>query len=280
MKALKYFSLAIVAFLIGCSSDDDTTPITTNELEGLTLIQEIKNDTHSIELYNTSGSLQQGYNAITLRIKDNAGNTVNNASLDWMPTMHMMSMEHSCPFSAVTKIQGKESLYNGYIIFQMADNASEYWTLDINYIINGTEYTASERISVPAASHKNVISFTGSDNSRYVLAIIDPTSPKVAVNNMSAALYKMESMMSFIPVSGYTIAIDPRMPGMGNHGSPNNVNLTDSGTAGLYQGKLSLTMTGYWKINLQLLNAGGEVLKGEPITDTTPESSIFFELEF
>ena len=112
------------------------------------------------------------------------------------------------------------------------------------------------------------------------MALIDPTNPKVAVNDMSAALFKMESMMNFVPVTGYSISLDPRMPSMGNHGSPNNVNLTGLGTNGLYHGKLSLTMTGYWKINLQLLNATGEIVKGEQITEDTPESSIFFELEF
>ena len=42
----------------------------------------------------------------------------------------------------------------------------------------------------------------------------------------------------------------------------------------------SLTMTGYWKINLQLAKADGTVVKGEQITDTVTESSIYFEIEF
>ena len=48
----------------------------------------------------------------------------------------------------------------------------------------------------------------------------------------------------------------------------------------MYKGKLSLTMTGYWKINLQLAKADGTVVKGEPITDAVQASSIYFELEF
>jgi hypothetical protein len=67
---------------------------------------------------------------------------------------------------------------------------------------------------------------------------------------------------------------------MGNHGSPNNVDLTQSASTGLYNGKLSLTMTGYWKINLQLLNSENTVLKGEEVTETNPESSLYFEVEF
>ena len=39
-------------------------------------------------------------------------------------------------------------------------------------------------------------------------------------------------------------------------------------------------MTGYWKINLQLANAEGEILKGETITEENEASSIFFEIEF
>lgn len=70
------------------------------------------------------------------------------------------------------------------------------------------------------------------------------------------------------------------MPGMGNHGSPNNVNLTQSGADKVYKGKLSLTMTGYWKINLQLANPAGTVLKGEEVTTANEGSSIYFEVEF
>ncbi|UWX55354.1 hypothetical protein NYZ99_01880 [Maribacter litopenaei] len=67
---------------------------------------------------------------------------------------------------------------------------------------------------------------------------------------------------------------------MGNHSSPNNENLTFDSSTGKYKGKLSLTMTGYWKINLQLFNKQGDVLKGEPVTDENEASSLYFELEF
>ena len=52
-------------------------------------------------------------------------------------------MSHACPFSAVEKVTADGTLYNGYIVFQMAENAMEYWDLTINYIINGTAYTAN-----------------------------------------------------------------------------------------------------------------------------------------
>lgn len=70
------------------------------------------------------------------------------------------------------------------------------------------------------------------------------------------------------------------MPSMGNHSSPNNMDLNQTTAGDLYNGKLSLTMTGLWKINLQLVNASGTVLKGETITDAVSASSIYFEIEF
>ncbi|HBC03099.1 MAG TPA: hypothetical protein DC015_02610 [Aequorivita sp.] len=100
------------------------------------------------------------------------------------------------------------------------------------------------------------------------------------MNDLQAVLYKMESMMSFPIVENNRITVDPRMPGMGNHSSPNNEDLTYTTATKMYDGKLSLTMTGYWKINLKLMNSSGETLKGEDVTVANPESSLYFELEF
>lgn len=280
MKTLRILSLAILAIFASCSSDNEET-VTVNELDGLTKIQEMTNDMHVVELYSATGVLQQGHNAISLRIKNKTTNEYEkNATVSWAPLMYMTSMQHACPYSAVTKTSGKETLYNGYIVFQMAQNDTEYWKLKVNYTINGTDYTVNEVINVPASAKRRVTSFMGTDGTKYVLALIEPSNPKVALNDIKMGVFKMENMMSFPIVNNYTVKIDPRMPSMGNHGSPNNVNLTQSATDLFYHGKLSLTMTGYWKINLQLLNSANEVLKGEEITETTTASSIYFEVEF
>jgi hypothetical protein len=263
--------------LISCTSDD-TAPAT-NELQNLSLVQKIENDTHIVELYTASSTFEQGHNPISIRIINKAtGRYETDAAVSWMPLMHMSAMQHSCPFSAVQKTPGKETLYDGFIVFQMAENATEYWTIDVNYTVAGTTYSATGQISVPASVKRRVTSFMGSDGSSYVVAMAAPAEPKVGLNDMTAVVYKMVSMMNYVPVDGFTVKIDPRMPGMGNHGSPNNVDLTKSGD--IYHGILSLTMTGYWKINLQVLNANNEVLKGEPVTPENTESSIFFEVEF
>jgi hypothetical protein len=278
MKFLRILPLVLLTIFASCTNND--TP-EVNELDGLTKFKEITNTTHTIELYKHMGGLKQGYNEIALKIKDKATNQyINNATVTWMPVMHMAMMNHSCPKSPVTKVSTEGLVYAGYIVFQMAQNATEYWDLKIDYTINGTAYTMTSVIDVPASAKQRVTTFTGSDSVRYIVAYVDPHHPKVGINDMVAGVWKMQDMMTFPVVDNFKLKFDPRMPSMGNHSSPNNVDATQIGAGDLYSGKLSLTMTGYWKINLQLFNASGTVLKGETITDAVPASSIYFEIEF
>ena len=270
--------LIISLFSVACSTDDDTD---VNELEGLTKVKELSNNTHSIELYTANGQFSTGYNAISIRIKDNVSNTyIENASLTRTPVMQMPTMQHSCPKSTVAKVSGKTTVYEGYIIYQMANLDGSGWSLSINYTVNGVSYDATGTIVVKQAAKQNVTSFMGSDNKRYIIALLEPKMPKIGNNKMVVGLYKMENMMSFPVVENYTITLDPRMPSMENHSSPNNTDLTYKADDTMYHGNLSLTMTGYWVLNLKLLNAQNEVLKGENITLETVKSSLYLELEF
>jgi hypothetical protein len=270
--------LTVLAFA-SCSSD--STEPTVDELDGLSKFKEITNTTHTIELYKHMSGLEQGFNEVAFRIKDNStGKYVKNATASWMPVMHMTSMTHSCPKSAIEKESAEGTLYEGYLVFQMAQNATEYWDLEIKYTIDGTAYSVKSVIDVPASTKQKVSTFKGTDGTKYIVAYAEPHHPKVAVNDIEVAIFKMQDMMNFPVADNLKLKIDPRMPSMGNHSSPNNVDLTQTAAGGLYKGKMSLTMTGYWKINLQLLNANNEVLKGEAITDAVPASSIYFEIEF
>ncbi len=269
----------MVAITLGSCSSEDSNP-TVNELDGLTKFKEIENDTHTIELYSYM-KVEQGYNEIAIKIKNKStGQYIKDAEIEWLPMMHMKMMSHSCPSSEVKTIGTSGTVYAGNIVFQMAENDEEYWDLKIDYKINGIDYTMTSSIDVPASNKQRVTSFTGTDNARYVLALVQPKNPRVALNDMVVGLYKMNTMTSFSVVDNFTIKIDPRMPSMGNHGSPNNVDLKQSATDQLYHGKMALTMTGYWKINLQLLNEEDEVLKGETITNDVPQSSLYLEVEF
>ena len=282
MKLLKYLlPILLVATIISCTKDDDDVLLPENEVEDLILIQEISNDTHTVEMYSISGALSQGYNDITIRLKDKTtGDFVEDATFMWNPMMHMTQMSHSCPKSDLLKVSGKETIYNGYIVFQMAENADEGWDLTFNFTIDGEDFTAVGDISVPATDRKEVTVFMGMDDVRYIVALVKPQSPDVMINDVTFGLYKMESMMSFPVVEDYKILLDPRMPSMGNHTSPNNEDLVYNAMSNMYDGKLSLTMTGYWKLNLMLENENNEVLKGEEVTEDNESSSLYLEIEF
>jgi len=284
MKTLKYI-LAIfflsVSF-VSCSSEDENPTVEQNPVEGLTMIYEIPAADHTVQIYSEKQNLEVGYNEILIRIKNLASDTyVANAAPNWMPIMHMETMQHSAPHSMLTNTD-ESTVYKGHIVFQMASNDTEYWEVVFNYSLNGQQKEEALRVAVsqPTDELNKTQVFMGSDDTRYVLAYVNPKDPKVAVNDLQAVLYKMENMMSFPIVENFKITVDPRMPGMGNHSSPNNEDMTYSSATKMYDGKLSLTMTGYWRINLKLLNANGEILKGEDVTEANPESSLYFELEF
>ncbi|WP_194765691.1 hypothetical protein [Tamlana sp. I1] len=284
MKTIKYLFAITILFtsFVSCSSDDSDDLKEENPVEGLNLVETIETDHHDIELYSANKSFMIGYNDISIRIKDQATNTyISNAEISWTPVMHMTSMMHSCPTSEVSLTENT-TVSNGFIVFQMPGNDTEYWNLKLNYSIDDESFEASKNIEVIADEDdmRSVSSFMGSDNSRYVLAMVTPVNPEVKVNDFTAVLYKMEDMMTFSVVEDFTVTVDPRMPGMGNHSSPNNEDLTYNAASNMYDGKLSLTMTGYWKMNLKLLNEDGDVLKGEDVTEENIESSLYFDFEF
>ena len=285
MKTISPFLIALTLILefSSCSdSEDDPIIIDDNPLSDYVMLTAIESNTHSVEIYSEAQqAFTVGYNELFLRIKDESSDTyISNAEISWKPIMHMTEMMHSCPKSNIT-VTENASVYKGYAVFQMPGNSEEYWEMEVEYTVDGETFTVSEEIEViaPADGNQKVSVFMGADETRYVLAMM-PLEPEVAVNDISAMLFKMENMMSFPIVENYKVNIDPRMPGMGNHSSPNNEPLIYDAVSKSYQGKLSLTMTGYWKINMTLENVSGEVIKGEEVTDDNESSSLYFELEF
>ena len=281
MKSLKYLVFAFFSMaLISCDKEEKTQQ-PEGELSGLSKAAEVVGDSHVVEIYTPSGKIPVGHNNLRLRFRNKTSNAYETeATVSWMPVMKMMSMDHSCPFGPVTKVNGKETLFSGDVVFQMPSNDMEKWEISFTYNIGGIDYTAVGDINVENTAQKRVNVFKGDDSVRYIVALIEPARPKVGINDLVVGIYKMESMMSYPSVGGLQLMIDPRMPGMGNHGSPNNVNPSYNAATGLYAGKLSLSMTGYWKVNLVLKDGSGNQLKGEQISGSVEGSSIFFEVDF
>ena len=273
--------LFLSLFIFSCSDDDDNPAIDQNPTENLHLVKQMNANGHTIEFYSDFNQFLVGYNDVYIRIKDGSGAYIENFEVNsWFPKMNMEMHSHACPFSALANTNFN-SMKKGYIVFTMASNETEYWELMLNYSIGGQQYSATDNIQVNmSGNRRRLMNFTGSDEIMYFVAYVNPKNPKVAVNDMEALLFKKETMMSFPLVENYTIKLDPRMPGMGNHSSPNNRDLTFDAASKLYKGKLSLTMTGYWKLNLKILDQNQAWVAGTDITDSNESSTVYLEIEF
>ena len=283
-KSIFFAILGLTILLTSCNKDDVKEVTAADEVVGLQKVDTLIKGNYTFYIYKKdTGNLVVGYNEVYIQLKNNVtGKYVEDATLSWKPLMHMTMMSHACPSSTISKVADTKTLYKGYFIFIMASDDMEYWEVTYDYT-SGKDTLAevTNRPTVVQSTGKiRYKSFKGVDNTSYFLALVEPTTPKVGTNDITAYLYKKVDMLTFNPVQNYTVEIDPRMPDMENHTSPSNVNLTYDSTTGLYKGKLNLTMTGYWKINLIVRDASNTIQKGDSITSTTTASSIYFELEF
>ncbi|MEO7080970.1 MAG: hypothetical protein ABIY71_05550 [Flavobacteriales bacterium] len=289
MKLLSRSLLVLfgLAAFSSCKKDEAAEPTPQPPTAtGLQLIESATDGNYTLELYNKTGLLKVGYNPVSLRIKNGSGTAVSNASLSWMPMMTMdmggSTHQHSCPHSTISSSSSDATLFEGYVVFNMASSMMGFWEVTFTYDAGNGPHEVVMPVTVMASDsefHKEYTSTTGTDGVMYLLAMVEPSNPQGGVNDMVVGLYKRVSDTEFPAVDGYTIRVDPRMPGMGNHGAPGNVDLTQ-GADGFYHGQVGFSMTGYWKINLMLEDGAGTVIGGQAITPTNLESSVHFKVSF
>ena len=281
------FVLFGLAAFSSCKKDEAAEPTPQPPAAtDLQLVQSATDSTYTLELYNKTGQLKVGYNPVFIRIKNSNGSAVSNATLGWMPMMTMGTAgnthQHSCPYSAITPTSGDATLFEGHLVFTMASGSMGFWEVTFTYDTGNGPHEVVMPVTVQVSDsdfHKEYTSAIGTDGVTYLLAMVEPSKPIGGTNDMVVGLYKRVSDTEFPAVDGYTIRVDPRMPGMGNHGAPGNVDLTQ-GADGFYHGMVGFSMTGYWKINLMLEDGTGTTLCGESVTPTNLESSVYFKVSF
>ena len=288
IKHIFFLITASVLLLTSCGKEDVKVTNSANEVTGLYKVDSLKKGDYTFYVYKKdTGYFKVGYNEIYIQLKNNTtGKYIEDANLSWKALMHMTDMSHACPYSAISKVSNTKTLYKGYFIFIMGSDDMDYWEITYNYV-KGADTLAkvtNRPYVVNPTGRLRYKRFLGSDAAYYYVVLVNPTESNVQVgtNDITAYLYKQLDLYTFNPIKIYTVEIDPRMPdpSMGNHTSPYNVNLKYDSTAGLYKGKLNLTMTGYWKISLIVKDSVNTVIKGDSIKGSTTASSIFFELEF
>ena len=222
---------------------------------------------YQVFAYTHGGTFHTGYNAVYfVATKKSSGNYVKDFSISALtPLMFMekMNMKHSTPVSdGVEGFDGSiPAVKRGWVSFVMDGQ----WTLDYQVRVLGAGGSRSASLDVaPLAGGQQWVKSFKVGTATYYLSLVDPTDWLTGSNEIRAYI----SQKSSVATEPYTAAgeqfvveIDPRMPDMGNHTSPDNTPLTRQAD-GSYRGNINLTMTGLWRIHLTVKDTAGNVVAG------------------
>jgi len=263
MKFLVVGTALVSTIFSGCKKEEDPTPNPSNT-DDLVMIASGYTDAGGIKvnLYSTD-SLYSRYTNFFVEVRDSATDAViDDAHIELMPMMDMGQMQHSAPFENPSSTNAVDGLFPCAVVFQMPGEMG--WTLNIHVHehVNGGEGEVTFPLMVknPDPTRTRVVTPLNDPMSRLIISYVQPMDPKVGINDFEITLHSRETMMSWPGIENYTVEIEPEMPSMG-HGSPNNVNPTDAGN-GHYNGSVNFTMTGLWRINLNIMD-------GSTVVDST-----------
>ena len=306
-----FFAAAVLVGLASCNSNDDFGSQAI-EIPGITIdgdidccsaeealqvykfLQTVKiipelsttiDGKYDVFAYSRNGSFHTGYNELFfVATKKKNGNYIKNFDINGLkPLMLMVKMKHSTPVSANVETFDKSRLAvkRGWVSFVMNTSEAGSWTLgyDVNVLgINCGIEAADITVDALPEGQQWLKSFKVGDNT-YYLSLVNPTDWQTGKNTITAYVSKKNTPATtpYGPAQEqFTIEIDPRMPDMGNHTSPDNVALTKQAD-GSYQGTVNLTMTGRWRIHLAVKDAQGNVVAGgDDLTDGY--SSLYWEV--
>lgn len=289
---MKLFNLFVGITLLGstaCTLDktDYEAEINTEIPQHSDFMEAVSFDSgaYKITIETLNGDFYIGYNEIRLHVADkHTGESANVSEITFWPlSTNAEGEKSSCPHQYNPKYNREEKYYTGYVVFTTRSTI-ENWQLYIRLSVDGQTHEVNRGIVVQQQTNKNLnmTSFTGNDGEYYIIALVAPQRPVIGENKLVAGIYKANSIFeenysespqfAYAVAEGYTLELDPRMPepSMGNHSSPNNVDLTQKDD-GLYHGVVNYTMTGNWTLNFILKNSQGAVVKGTKVpTDFTP----------
>lgn len=259
MKHYVFFSILLVALsFAACSSDTPTTPQISSS--PYLKIGEATTAGTTVELF-AADSLISGYNKLYIKLTTVATNAiVRDAHLELTPIMDMGSMIHSCPVEQSENAQITGDYFECASVFTMPSVSGGQWKIKIDLHNHVTDKEGSVEIPVQVKEAHCCKVLNGSDGNSYVVTISNFKSFKVGMNDIDITVHRRDNSMSYPVVDNLTLQMTPDMPSMG-HGSPNNVHPSYTAN-GHYKGKVNFTMTGEWRITVQL-NANNTLL-GKP----------------
>ncbi|PVH26707.1 hypothetical protein [Sphingobacterium corticibacter] len=241
-------------------------------------------DRYRISIEALNGTFYTGYNELRVRITDTqTGETINPDSIQFIPISKIADgVVTSCPHLFQLQKSTQNAYWEGYSIFIDEQLPNPTWKLYVNLVVGQQNYTATSDITTKEQLNKNLNKtlFRGNDSLDYMIALVSPRNPQVGTNPIIAGIFKRittthlaefvplsPSYYQYVAVNDHTLELDPRMPepSMGNHSSPNNVNLSQRND-GFYEGVVNYTMTGNWTLNFILKDARNTIVKGNAVS--------------
>ena len=256
-----------------CSAEEALN--TYNFLKTVKLIPELSTEIdgkYNVYVYTKTGSFHTGYNEIYfVSTKKETGNYIKELTVTGhTPLMFMskMNMYHSTPVSEKSRIVNYDYLAvkRVWVSFLMETSENGSWTYSYEVDVLGKSGGVEKKdITVNALPEGQVWlkSFKVGDDT-FFLSLVNPTDWKTGTNTIKAYVSKKSNPITTpyaLAAETFTVDIDPRMPDMGNHTSPNNTPLVKQ-EDGSYQGTINLTMTGLWRIHLKVKDSEGNIVAG------------------
>ena len=256
-----------------CSAEEALN--TYNFLQTVQLVPELTTEIdgkYNVYVYTKTGDFHTGYNDIYfVSTKKETNNYIKDLTVTSnTPLMYMskMNMYHSTPISDKSRIVNYDYLAvkRVWVSFLMNTSEAGSWTLGYNVSVlgaNGGIEAADITVGELPEGQQWLKSFKV-DNDTYYLTLVNPTDWQTGKNTITAYVSKKNTPATIpygLAEEQFTIEIDPRMPDMGNHTSPDNAALTRQAD-GSYQGTVNLTMTGRWRIHLAIKDAKGNIVAG------------------
>ena len=242
---------------------------------------------YNVFAYSKTGAFHTGYNEIFfVATKKKNGNYIKNFDIDGLkPLMLMvkMNMKHSTPVGgdAVSFNNDYLAVKRTWVSFVMSTSEAGSWTLGYHASVLGAEggIEAKDITVGELPEGQQWLKSFKVGNDTYYLSLVNPTDWQTGKNAITAYVSKKNTPATTpygLAEEQFTIEIDPRMPDMGNHTSPDNVALSKQ-SDGSYQGTVNLTMTGRWRIHLAIKDAqGNTVAGGDDLSEGY--SSLFWEV--
>lgn len=248
-----------IFFLQGCKDDTVTSPPVSTSIDtvGLTRLgfANAPGARANVILY-MEGSLHTGYNKLYAVLFDSlTGALIEDAHVIPLITDHGLGGPTE---------EAPEEAINGRFPFAVvftkssADNIM-HWSIKVgvhNHGAPGEPYGTASFGGLHISENTGKFQKMGLlDGSTLYLSFIEPKVPVTGMNNFEFLINKSYDSVYYAVDTSYLISLKPVLVSNGTV-STGNVNPVASGTLKHYMGKVNLTSTGTWRINMYMTKTG------------------------